>query len=347
MRFIMILKKMDSKDKQISELEHLLATAPPDKKPGIKKELGLLRSGIKGEKEAAYLIDFDFMTSNNTMVIHDLRLKVNNRVAQIDHLLIHRTLNIFVLETKWFHSKIKITENGDFLRWVDRTKSYVGLESPFAQNERHIAVLTDAFKKIDMPSRMGVKLAPVFHSMVLMSPEAVIVRPGRLDTSTIIKADVLKKTIDDRFEANNFLVDVINLSRFVSTETVRDIGRRLISLHRPATFDYAARFGLSESTSKAYIGENVKPSKVRVLRPRMSRPEPRCRHCDSKDMIVQYGRYGYYFKCNACGKNTAIDISLCRNGHKERIRKEGPCFFRECTECGTSILFFKNPALSK
>jgi len=347
MRFTMILKKMDSKDRQISELEHLLATAPPDRKPRIFRELSVLRSGIKGEKEAAYLIDFDFKTSKNTMVIHDLRLKVNNRVAQIDHLLIHRTLNVFVLETKWFHSKIRITEDGDFLRWVDRTKRYVGMESPFAQNERHIAVLADAFKKIDMPSRMGVKLAPVFHSMVLMSPRAFIVRPGGLDTSTVIKAEVLKKTIEDRFDANSFLVDVMNLSRFVSTETVRDIGRRLISLHRPATFDYAARFGLSEPAGKADSSENMKSSKVRVLRPRTARPEPRCRHCDSTDMVVQYGRYGYYFTCNACGKNTSIDVSLCRNGHRERIRKEGQCYFRECTECKTSSLFFKNPALSK
>jgi len=342
----MILKKMDSKDRQISELEHLLAIAPSDKKPMIKKELGLLRSGIKGEKEAAYLIDFDFKTSKNTMVIHDLRLKVNNRVAQIDHLLIHRTLNIFVLETKWFHSKIKITENGDFLRWVDSTKSYVGLESPFAQNERHIAVLTDAFKKITMPSRMGVKLAPVFHSMVLMSPEAVIVRPGKRDTSTIIKADALKKTIDDRFEANNFLVDVMNLSRFVSTETIRDIGRRLISLHKPATFDYAARFGIPESIHRADSNEKGKSSKVRFLRPRIPTLDLRCRHCNSEDMIVQYGRYGYYFKCNACGKNTPIKLGFCKKGHKERIRKEGQCYFRECTECKTSSLFFKNPALS-
>ncbi len=150
---------------------------------------------------------------------------------------------------------------------------------------------------------------------------------GQADTRTIIKADVLKKTIDDRFEANNFLVDVIKSGVPVRVDRdVRDIGRRLISLHRPATFDYAARFGLSESTSKAYIGENVKPSKVRALRPRMSAPEPRCRHCDSTDMVVQYGRYGYYFKCNACGKNTSIDVSLCRNGHKERIRKEDHVF---------------------
>ena len=340
----MILKKMDNKDNQISDLEHLLAIAPIDRKSMIEKELRSLRSGIKGEQEAAYLIDFDFKTSPRTMVIHDLRLKVNNRVAQIDHLLIHRTLNIFVLETKWLHAKIKITEHGDFLRWNKR--SYEGMASPFTQNERHIAVLADAFNKIDMPSRIGLKLSPVFHSLVLISPEAVIDRPDKFDTSHIIKADILKKTIDNEFEANGFLDDVRNLSRFVSEETVKDIGYKLISLHKPATFDYAAKFGLSEYQLKDKNNENLNSPKVRVLKSLPSSSEPKCRHCNSGNMIVQYGKYGYYFKCNSCNGNTHINVNCCKKGHKERIRKDGQYFYRECTECKTSSLFFVNPALS-
>lgn len=343
----MILKYMDSKDKQISDLEHLLAIAPLDKKSAVKKELGLLHTGIKGEKRTAYFIDFDFKTSNNTMVIHDLRLKVNNRIAQIDHLLIHRTLNIFVLETKWFNSKIKITDAGDFLRWVEHKKSYEGIESPFAQNERHIAVLADAFKEIGMPSRMGMKLSPVFHSMILVSPKAIIERPGMLDTSNVIKADVLKKTIDDKFEANGFFTDIKNLSRFVSIETVKDIGYKLISLHKPATFDYAVKFGISTSTSNADTNENLNFSKVRVLRPRTSISNIQCKHCNSEDMVILKSRYGYYFKCNSCNKTTSINVNLCENGHKERIRKEGQFYFRECVECKTSSLFFQNPLLAE
>ena len=196
------------------------------------------------------------------MVIHDLRLKVNNRVAQIDHLLIHRTLNIFVLETKWLHSKMKITEQGDFLIWNNYKKDYDGMASPFAQNERHITVLADAFNKIDMPSRIGMKLSPVFHSLVLISPEAVIDRPRKLDTSHIIKADRLKQTVDNKFEENSVLDDVRNLSRFVSTETVKDIGYKLISLHKPATFDYAAKFGLSEYHLKDNNKGKLNSSKV-------------------------------------------------------------------------------------
>ena len=98
----MILKNSDGKKLDIEELARLLKIAPSDRKSKIENELRCLRSGIKGEDESAYLIDFDFKDAPNTAVIHDIRLEINGRVAQIDHLLIHRTLNVFVLETKNF-----------------------------------------------------------------------------------------------------------------------------------------------------------------------------------------------------------------------------------------------------
>ncbi len=74
----------------------------------------MLRAGINAEREAAYLIDFDFKSSPRTMVLHDLRLDVNGRVAQIDHILIHWTLNVFVLENQMLPCGFKITEMGSF-----------------------------------------------------------------------------------------------------------------------------------------------------------------------------------------------------------------------------------------
>ena len=54
----------------------------------IQKEIKNIRSGNKGEAEAAYEIDFYFKDSENWAVIHDLRLEIGNDTAQFDHLLI-------------------------------------------------------------------------------------------------------------------------------------------------------------------------------------------------------------------------------------------------------------------
>lgn len=286
----MILKEPDNKDNLISELEHLLAIAPIDRRRKINRELCFMRSGLKGERDVAYLIDYDFKDSPRTMAIHDLRLKINGRTAQIDHLLIHRTLNVFVLETKYIKSKLKITEQGDFLKWNSHKKSYEGIASPIAQNKRHIRVLEDAFKKIKMPSRIGFKLLPVFHSLVLVSPEAIIERPDEFDTSHIIKADILMPTIEKLFEKNSFIDNMSNLSRFVTSETLKEIGNRLIALHKPATFNYAAKFGLGEYIKEDEHKKDSKSSKLALVRPFPPTSNPRCSHCQSEDMIVQYGR---------------------------------------------------------
>ena len=173
----MLLKQADSKEHLLNDLERLFTTAPGDRKRRIEQELRVVRAGVKGEQEAAYLIDFHFKDRENWVVIHDLRLEVDGRVAQIDHVLLHRCLDCYVLETKHFSSGMKITEDGEFLRWNHYKKTYEGMASPLAQNDRHVAVLRDAFDQIEMPTRLGVRLGPSFFPFVLVSPNARVDRP--------------------------------------------------------------------------------------------------------------------------------------------------------------------------
>ena len=287
-----------------------------------------------------------FSLALDTAVIHDLRLEIGGRTAQIDHLLIHRTLNVFVLESKHFHSGLKISDIGEFLRWNDFKKNYEGMPSPLAQNERHITVLKEAFERLEMPLRLGVKLAPVFHSFVLISPSSRIDRPQSFDTSGVIKADVLLKTVEKHLDNQGVLSQLSSIARFISEDVLKDIGCQLIALHKTTDYNYADRFGIvKDQTSKS-----TAPSTSIVQTSSADSPshaqdkQPECRSCHSKHLSIQYGRYGYYFKCKDCDGNTPIKIGCGHSGHKERIRKSGLKFFRECTECGTSRLFFMNPA---
>jgi len=83
----MIIKKMDSRQEEIAELTALLKDKLiPYQRFLIERELKAIRSGVSGEKEAAYYIDFYFKNSRNWAVIHDLRLEHESQVAQMDHL---------------------------------------------------------------------------------------------------------------------------------------------------------------------------------------------------------------------------------------------------------------------
>ncbi len=349
----MIIKNADDKSSLVQQLEDLLTIATSEQKIKITQELRNVRAGIKGEQEAAYLIDFDLGKSQNTLVIHDLRLEIGGRVAQIDHLLINRTLNVFVLETKHFHAGLKITEDGEFMSWNAFKKCFEGMSSPFAQNERHIAVLNDAFARIDMPSKVGLHLSPVCHSYVLVSSKARIDRPKKFDTSHIIKSDMLSATLERFFDKAGVLEVVGSLARCLSADTLEKVGQTLLRMHRPASFDYAAKFGIQlgqPSLKPVSIAQQQVVEKTESIPQKSTSPQKPvnvaslliCRECKSTKISVQYGKYGYYFKCSECDSNTPIKISCGETGHKERIRKDGLTFYRECSDCGTSGLFFTN-----
>lgn len=246
----MLLKSADDKSEQISLLEKLckasnISSALRDK---IYAELSMLRAGIKGEQDSAYEIDFYFGKSKNWMVIHDLRLECEGRVAQIDHLLISRLLECCVIETKNYSASIEISEKGEFAR-VDDARSF-GIASPIEQNNKHIEVLRSVLGKLanKLPKRMGMKLMPEFRNVVLFSKAAQIKRPVKFDTGAVMKAEQFKSWIDeDRSNPNLSVKDFIQVARVVSSETITDLGLRLVARHKPIVPDYYSKFGLMES----------------------------------------------------------------------------------------------------
>lgn len=242
----MLIKSADDKTSQITTLQALLADerVPVEKKQLIERELRNLSTGIETERQAAFEIDFYAASSKNMFVMHDLRLDINGRVAQIDHVLMNRALEVFVLETKTFSTGLSINERGEFSTFYDGKE--VGIPSPVEQNARHISVLKDAFKEIGLPKRLGVTLQPSFHSVVLVSPKSVISRPkvATLDAS-IIKLDQFFSWYEGKMNAMT-LKDTFGILKVCSSETIQSLGERLLPLHKPARVDYIKTFDLGK-----------------------------------------------------------------------------------------------------
>lgn len=329
----MLIKSADDQSAVIKELEQLATGTGTDAKRAAE-DLRKRKAGLRGEAESAYLIDFEFGPARNWAVTHDLRVEHEGRVAQIDHLLINRWMEVYVLETKHFHAGVKITEDGEFLRWNQYKRTFEGMPSPLMQNERHIAVLRDVLSTIDLPVRLGLRIVPSFQTFILVAPSARIDRPKHFDSSRVIKADQLKERVwKDIDDANVFQV-AKSVAKIVSRETMQLLAEQLARQHRPLRQPSASPAPPSESTQAPV---SAKPAKA-------AKPEasgPICKACGHTTGEVLYGRYGYYFKCGACEANTSIRFE-CEPGHAPRLRKEGPAFHRECAECGTSTLFHRN-----
>ena len=186
----MLIKTADDKSKRLALLESLQTSPKLDarQKSWAREELVRLRRGIQGERDAAHYLDSYFADGRNHAVIHDLRLVDGDDTAQIDHLVVGRLFEFYLLETKNFSGSLRINDLGEFSVKYAGHREY-GIPSPLEQSRRHERVLLKALDKVGVTGRISKQ--PTFHHIVLVHPTATISRPTSkaLDTSMVIKAD--------------------------------------------------------------------------------------------------------------------------------------------------------------
>jgi len=252
----MIVKAADDRSGDIETLRLLLdhPDASAETRKRIEQEIRFMLSGIKGEQEAAYEIDFHFGSSKNYAVIHDLRLEHAGRVAQIDHILMDRFLNIWVCESKRFSEGIAINEHGECSAFFGGKPH--GMPSPFEQNKKHCAVLSSAFadNAIVLPRRLGFSMKTEIRSLVLVSKQARISRPkgGTDQFGDIVKADQFSAFVGEHSDP---AIDFKLAARLIGTEGLADFADRIARQHKPISFDWHAKFGLSKDPSPRQADE--------------------------------------------------------------------------------------------
>ncbi|RTL02367.1 MAG: NERD domain-containing protein [Neisseriaceae bacterium] len=254
----MLIKSADDKTIDIEVLQGLLRhpLASADTKRKIEQEIRFMQSGAKGERDAAYEIEFHYGTSKNWAIIHDLRIEHGGRVAQIDHILISRFLEVWVCESKRFAEGIAINEHGECAAFFGG-KPY-GVPSPFEQNRKHLTVLKAICEngEIALPKRLGFAIKPDFRSLVLVSKNARITRPKTQveGLDEILKVDQIKARIDKSIDVNN---NPLVMAKIIGSDTLEDFAMQLKALHTPITFDWHAKFGLSKEPVSPLPATNI------------------------------------------------------------------------------------------
>lgn len=313
----MIIKQADDKTAEIKTLQSLLAhpAANAETKRKIEQELRNIASGSKGEQDTAFEIDFHYGSSRNWAVIHDLRIEHGGRVAQIDHLLINRLLDVWVCESKRFADGIAINDQGECaMFWRSKPQ---GVGSPYEQNAKHIAVIKAACDDgaVDLPKRLGFAIKPAFNSLVVISKNARISRPSTKGwwDENLVKADQLRTRIERALDGDN---NVLLAAKIVGPDTLEAFARSLASIHVPASFDWHARFGLSKDIRRPAA---TPPAAVEVAGPDAGPAEGGTRKsklaCVSCGQIVAYAvakfcwfnkaRFGGSVYCMECQKRVS------------------------------------------
>lgn len=313
----MILKQKDARTEDIQELKRLQSLNISSKQQFlIERELKCLMSGNSGESSSAYYLDFKFKQSPDWVLIHDLRIEHRGSVAQIDHLLINRFLEIQVFESKNYFYGIRIKDNGEFESYSG--KGYQGIESPIEQNKRHIELLQQAINDRNLaPTRLGISIPITFTNYVLVAPSARIDRPtGKqaFDTSMVIKADAYSSHHEKEVGKRSVVSVFASATKLVGTDTLEEFAKKIVRLHRPGKFNYVGKFGIDENAAQNNITpppttrtkENIKPNTTKT--------------CDQCNAEIEE-KVAYYCRIN---KSKFNGKTLCQACQKTPVPQPEP-----------------------
>lgn len=300
------------------------------------------KAGRAAEEQMAFYFKRFFGDDADILVLNGIRLEANGDAAQVDHLIIH-SHGLAVVESKSVHGKVQIKEDGQWIRWYASQSR--GMASPITQarlQEKFFrSVLGRAAKNEDLFARLPIDL------FVAISDQGVILWPPSGPVPGVCKADQIPDKIIESYlskvkAGSSLVLSPVNREKIAAflvannkplVKMVTEVEEPIAEYSVPATTPATLATVPQETPSPPSGNASHHTAEISA----------ECRVCKSSNLSVQYGKFGYYFKCGDCEGNTPIKLT-CSVGHKERIRKEGAKFFRECVECKRSSLFYENAA---
>lgn len=323
----MVIKTKEPVEPAIATLESLRSRSGISSRQRvlIEEEISRIRAGDRGEREAAYFIDFELGASRNYAIVHDLRIEHENRVAQIDHLIIGRMGDIILIESKNISTAVRFNDLGEFE--VKTRYGWKGMNSPLEQNRRHAAVLGDFLKMSGLlPRRLGLQLQPEFHPWVLVPAQCALGK--NRDATQIVKMDMFgarMKQWSDRNSPGEFL----KIAKVISSESLREFATALVQQHRPITVDFAAKFGLPSDSARTAGASGKADLAMRAVTCRTETPQP----LNEKSAA----------KCSSCAAEVDSKVATFCRLNSKRFGGEVLCrecqgtVARRCDECSAPV----------
>lgn|GEM_PF-296103 len=311
------------------------------------------KSGFRAEEKMNFYLKRAYESDDNIYVINDLRLELGDDHAQIDHLIIHR-FGFIVIESKSVSSKISVNKYGEWKRIFNGVET--GMPSPILQAKRQVEFLKK-FLLQKNPNEiyrdsLAMKYLPPsiekfgYDVLVAISDSGIIERE-EIELSEICKADIITERISDitkKYHKQFSKILSINIPNHFHKDSMRKLSNLLVSEHSPANNSKIGIDMVEEKLTK------YKTDTIRSDENRESNEEIYlCKYCKSPNLEIRNGKYGFYFKCLFCNKNTPLKL-VCSNPMPECnpiLKQDGLDFYRICSVCGENKLFFTNRPIKK
>lgn len=309
------------------------------------------KAGAEAEEQLAHYLRRAFLDHPDIWVFNDLRFEdVTDDVVQIDHLILHKH-GLIVVESKSVTSEVKVNAQGEWVRiWNGRPQ---GMPSPVQQAKRQFQFLQRALdgnaehmlgKFLGMQKRFG---GFAWDVLVAISDRGIIDRHRESDCPEVCKADLIPEKIRARFNELHRKSSLLSMSLDPALSFTRDdmerIAKFLVDHHFPRTAEKPDRLSVPRKEAPENLAASVRPPLPEAERvpssPILTLAE-KCRKC-AQPTSIEWGRYGYYWKCHACGLNLPIQEGCAKCKGKLFLRKEGAKYFGRCEACKSAeFLYF-------
>lgn len=295
-------------------------------------------AGRKAEEQMAFFLRRFFGNSADVDVLNGLRIELDGEVAQMDHLVLHPH-GLLIVESKSVAGSVQIKDDGQWIRWYAKQPS--GMRSPVTQARMQSMLLKALLEKA--VRQKGFFDTVRFDVLVAISDTGTIQWPASGALPEVCKADQVPDRVIWQLEQvrRGQLPDVLtDQHRQVVAEFLRKAHKpfdrtmaMVAEAVAPARMEQPAAVAQHSPGSPA---PETPPSKAQL-------PTKACKHCGAEGLELLYGKFGYYFQCQDCGKNTNIKFDCPACSGEGRIRKDNHKFFAECRVCTASVLYHSNP----
>jgi hypothetical protein len=168
----MIAKRRDAQSKVIQALEAQAESTRDLLERGACISAALRLRTDSTTKRASEHIDLYFAQREDWAVIHDLRMRVGSHAMQINHVLIHNSLQIYCLDSRYMNCQIELTDNGQ-CKVLNAVKSQ-SIASPLVKMSKDIRLLKSCLESAGWaPKRFGIKLNTDIRGGVLVGAQTV------------------------------------------------------------------------------------------------------------------------------------------------------------------------------
>lgn len=343
----------------------------------------MLDAGNRAEHQMARHLHGAFANDKDLMVLNDLRIADPTRTDmdgspwynQMDHLVLHQW-GAFIIESKSVSSEVGVKQAGGGDYWFRRFgRSQSGMKSPVDQAIEQGKSLRNILKQDKHRLRgkgllgrqhgfdhLPIQITVAISEKGIFKPDRSWIAPKKPFPTYVLKAEQVVQKIVDEIAKHKRASGLFSKAdgKYGVWSFNRDAKHELAEEGRVDELHLAARF--LELSHKPLVRQAVDtPAVPEQLPPQPKRapainPEtvarakgvfvPSCKDCNSTNLVANSGRYGYYWSCADCTKNTSMSLvcpSCTNDGFKDKstkIHKDGPVYALACNVCKSNSVIW-------